>query len=151
MRIKTIILLLIASLMFVSCMDYIDSYHIKVNNKSDKSIYFIISKDETMFDYEKYLLFERIKKGEHIPVIDLTGLNMSDEIKPNSLDEDKGYKDWKRSIKSIKDKKVRFYIVEKDSVDKYGWKYINDNTVYNKKYLLTLKDLKNMNWEIIYE
>lgn len=151
MKAKIKLASLVICLMLLGCMDSMDEYYIKINNKSDESIYLIISEDDKMFDYEKYLLFERIKKGEHVSKIDLTGFNMSDEIHPNSLDKSKGYMDWRQSIKGIKDKKVRFYIVEKDSVVKYGWKYINDSIIYNKKYTLTFDDLRKMKWEITYE
>lgn len=148
---KLNLILCFLSFLLISCLERFKNNTLILNNRSNNSVYFIISENDNMFDYEKYLLFERIKEGEHISEIDLTGLNMSDEIEPNSLEELERYNGWKLNIERAKDKKIRFYIVEKDSVDKYGWKYINDNMVYNKKYLLTLKDLKNMNWEIIYE
>lgn len=148
---KLNIILCLLSFLLISCLERFKNNTLILNNKSNNSVYFIISENDNMFDYEKYLLFERIKKGEHISEIDLTGLNMSDEIEPNSLEELERYNGWKLNIERAKDKKVRFYIVEKDSVDKYGWKYINDNTIYNKKYLLTLDDLEKINWEIVYE
>lgn len=143
--------LLLPFFLVLSCMDSYDSKYVNVKNQSSNSIYFIISKRDIMFDYEKFLINERLKKGEEMSHIDVAELFVYEEHKTNTIQEYKGPMDWKMYLKNVKDKKVRFYIVEKDSVDKYGWKYINDNTVYNKKYLLTLKDLKNMNWEIIYE
>ncbi|MEY4037975.1 MAG: hypothetical protein RIR67_285, partial [Bacteroidota bacterium] len=44
----------------------------------------------------------------------------------------------------------RYYIIKKDSVDKYGWKEIFKRNIYNKKYLFTIEDLDKINWTTTY-
>lgn len=58
---------------------------------------------------------------------------------------------WEEYLKSCDNHKIRFYIIKKDSVDKYGWNNIYTNEIYNKKYLFTIEDLNKINWKIIYD
>lgn len=58
---------------------------------------------------------------------------------------------WEEYIKTCDNQKIRYYIIKKDSVDKYGWKTILSNNIYNKKYLFTIEDLDKINWEIEYK
>ena len=45
---------------------------------------------------------------------------------------------------------MRLFIVSKNDVEKFGWRNVIKNQVYIKKYELTLQDLKDKNWEIVY-
>lgn len=58
---------------------------------------------------------------------------------------------WEEYIERCDNKKARLYIIAKDSIDKYGWQNIYKNNIYSKKYLFTIQDLENINWEITYE
>jgi hypothetical protein len=58
---------------------------------------------------------------------------------------------WEEYIKTCDNQKLRYYIIKKDSVDKYGWKEIFKKNIYNKKYLFTIEDLNKINWEIEYK
>jgi hypothetical protein len=58
---------------------------------------------------------------------------------------------WEEYIKTCDNQKLRYYIIKKDSVDKYGWKEIFKKNIYNKKYLFTIKDLDSLNWSITYD
>lgn len=58
---------------------------------------------------------------------------------------------WEEYIKTCDNQKIRYYIIKKDSVDKYGWKKIFNKNIYNKKYLFTIEDLDKINWEIEYK
>lgn len=58
---------------------------------------------------------------------------------------------WEDYIEKCDVNKVRIYIIVRDSIDKYGWKNIYKNNIYNKKYLFTIQDLEKINWEITYD
>jgi len=58
---------------------------------------------------------------------------------------------WEEYIKTCDSQKIRYYIIKKDSVDKYGWKQIFKKNIYNKKYLFTIEDLDKINWQIEYK
>ena len=58
---------------------------------------------------------------------------------------------WEEYIKTCDNQKIRYYIIKKDSVDKYGWKKIFKKNIYNKKYLFTIEDLDKINWQIEYK
>ena len=146
------LIILFFSAIFFSCSEGFDSNNILIENQSNNSIYSILSLNDEMFDYNKFLIKERIERGEELSVIDITGLFISDEILPKSKNQNSGRpREWKPYINSSSDKKMRLFIIEKDSVDKYGWKLIHQNKIYNKKYLLTLDSLKKWNWKIIYK
>jgi len=73
-------------------------------------------------------------------------------IKPKEkLPNNGGSNKWDVYFESIDDKKVRLFIIKKDSLDKYGWKEILKNNIYNKKYLFTIEDLDKIKWEIEYK
>lgn len=57
---------------------------------------------------------------------------------------------WEEYIKTCDNQRIRYYIIKKDSVDKYGWKDIFKKNIYNKKYLFTIEDLDKINWQIEY-
>lgn len=150
-KLKIIIFLLFITCIINACWEKVDFENLKISNKSDKIIYCSISNNDEFFDYSKYLLSQRIKSGENIKVIDLTDLYLSDIILADTTIKVPRPMIWSDYINKSKDGKIRVFLIEKDSIDKYGWKYINDNTLYNKKYLLTLDDLEEMDWKIIYE
>lgn len=138
-------------LIATSCMDSFDHKYVFINNQSNSSIYSIISNNDEMFDYGKFQTKQRLDNGEKISNIDITGLYISEEQKINSRTKQKGPYDWKRYIKNSRDKKIRLYIISKDSIDKYSWEYIHHNSIYNKKYILTLNELEKLDWEISYK
>ncbi|MDD5150460.1 MAG: hypothetical protein PHC28_08240 [Flavobacterium sp.] len=83
-------------------------------------------------DYDVPFVFTEIKSGQIIANHD-------------------GPRFWDNYFNSLEDKKARLFIVQKDSVDKYGWKEIFKKNIYNKKYLFTIKDLDSLNWTITYD
>lgn len=52
---------------------------------------------------------------------------------------------WDSYFESIPDKKIRLFIILKDSVDKYGWHKIFEKQLYKKKYELKIENLEAKN------
>ncbi len=150
-KLKTIIFLLFIACIINACWEKVDFENLKVSNKSNTAIYCSISNSDEFFDYSKYLLLQRIKSGENISEIDVTDLYLSDIILADATIKVPRPMIWSDYINKSKDGKIRVFLIEKDSVDKYGWKYVNENALYNKKYLLTFDDLEKIDWNIIYE
>ena len=138
-------------LILTSCMDRIDNRYLKIYNNSNKAIYNIISPNDSMnvFQYNDDFVFKGnyiYSKEGNIKMFVFFG------IKPyTKMDSNDRPKNWDLYFESIEDKKMRLFIVNKDSVDKYGWKTIFRKSIYNKKYYLTLENLDNMKWEFEYK
>lgn len=136
-------------IIFCSC-DKLDTRELLLKNNSEKVIFGILSGNDSMNDgsfyyeykddfseskrgdYDAPFVFEEIKKGQIIANSD----------RPRY---------WNNYFNSLEDKQARLFIVEKDSVDKYGWKTIFSKNIYSKKYLFTIEDLDNLNWTITYK
>jgi hypothetical protein len=135
-----------------SCMDRLDNRYLTITNNSDKIIYNIISPNESLNGsghYDEYLHDENtyiLTREDSINKFVFL------EIKPNiNMNTNDRPRNWDLYFESINDKKMRLFIIEKDSVDKYGWKEILNKNIYNKKYLFTIKDLDSLNWTITYD
>jgi hypothetical protein len=118
-----------------SCMDIRDNRYIMFSNKHNETAY-------CFFTNKKLSLEEFLNEQYYLP----------DPVKKDStwsLDRPRG--GWEKYISESQDKKLKIYVIEKDSVDKYGWKEIFKKNICNKKYLLTIKDLDSLNWEIEYK
>jgi hypothetical protein len=132
-------------------MDRLDNRNLMIFNNSNKLIYNIISPNDSInvlgyyndFIYKGNNIY--LKKG-NIKMFVFIGINPKEKLPSN----DRPNK-WDLYFESINDKKMRLFIIEKDSVDKYGWKEIFKKNIYNKKYLLTIKDLNSLNWTITYD
>ena len=126
---------LISFSLFISCMDITDGRCIITHNKSKNGIYcFYLDRELTKMDsLPKYSFppYETKAKDDDCNLI----------VKPR----------WEEYIKTCDNQKLRYYIIKKDSVDKYGWKEIFSKNIYNKKYLFTIEDLEKINWEIEYK
>lgn len=72
---------------------------------------------------------------------DLSKFDISQKsVNPNKKSYDHVDKlTWEKYIKTCDDQKIRYYIIKKDSVDKYGWKEIFKKNIYNKNIFLQLK------------
>lgn len=134
---------------FCSC-DKLDTRELLVKNSSDKVIFSILSKNDNMneagFYYEYQDNFDETKRGDYdAPFI-------FEEIKNGQTIENHDRpRFWDNYFNELEDKKARLFIVQKDSVDKYGWKEIFKKNIYNKKYLFTIEDLDKINWTITYD
>ena len=134
-----------------SCMDKIDKRKLIIYNNSNKVIYSVISSNDSIYNLENYDDF--VYKGNYIytkegdiKLFGFTGINPKEKLPSNG-----GSTKWDVYFESIDDKKIRLFIIYKDSVEKYGWKEILSKNIYNKKYLFTIEDLDKINWEIDYK
>ncbi|HQZ25121.1 MAG TPA: hypothetical protein PLD18_07450 [Flavobacterium sp.] len=123
---------LISFLFLLSCGHKTDGRCIITKNKSKNKIYCLfIDRELNTIDSIPKIRKETIPQEKNIDCI----------IVPY----------WEEYIKTCDDQKIRYYIIKKDSVDKYGWKTIFAKNIYNKKYLFTIEDLDKINWEIEYK
>lgn len=90
------------------------------------------------------------ENSEYYKDLNQMGIIVSDSIMPNESHSKLGTKLWEDYIGLSKDKKMRLYIVEKDSINKYGWEKVHSMNLYNKKYTLDIDDLDSLNWTIEY-
>jgi len=121
--------------LLTSCMDINDSRGIITHNKSNNSIYcFYLQHDLTKMDSVPQYSFPPHETKANEDDINLI-------VKPR----------WEEYIKTCDNQKIRYYIIKKDSVDKYGWETIFRKNIYNKKYLFTIEELDRLNWTIAYE
>lgn len=120
--------------LFTSCMDKIDLRELNVSNTSGKKIYTIIN-DLNIED-------DIVNKNGFVGFQDSLATDITKEID--------GPEDWKTYISHSMNQKLRLYIIEKDSVDKYGWEAIGKRNIYNKKYELDIETLDSLNWRIEY-
>jgi hypothetical protein len=136
-------------LTFCSC-DKLDTRELIVKNSSDKIIYSILSENDNMNDsgfyYEYQNDFDESKRGDYdAPFIFekiMSGKMIANSDRPRY---------WDNYFKRLEDKKARLFIVDKDSVDKYGWKKIFSKNIYSKKYFITLEKLDSLKWQIEYK
>jgi hypothetical protein len=142
-------LLIFILLNFCSC-DKLDTRELVVKNNSDQMIYSILSENDSMngsgFYYEYQDGFDESKRGDYdSPFIFekiMSGKMIANSDRPRY---------WDNYFQRLEDKKARLFIVEKDSVDKYGWKKIFAKNIYNKKYFITLEKLDSLKWQIEYK
>lgn len=118
--------------LFISCIGRkTDGRAIITHNKSMNSIYcFYTNRELYAIDSIPNMGKESIPKEDDFSLI--------------------GLPFWEEYIKTCDNQKLRYYIIKKDSVDKYGWKEIFKKNIYNKKYLFTIEDLDKINWQIEY-
>lgn len=116
----------------------IDRRDVKVINKSKDSIYCLMSGSNSFktpyIDYSEAVINENyiIPKDTFINIID----------KPLN---------WEEYIMKSDEGKMRLFIISKDSVVKYGWREVLTRNIYTKVYQLTIDDLNNNHWQVLYE
>jgi hypothetical protein len=146
MKKRSLIIYLLCVITLYSCMDRIDDHEIKVNNESKNSIFAIVSIDDKMkssMTYIDYCESNKPNRGDSSIVFTKT--------LPNSIEQISGRpRSWDGLFDRAKDKKIRLFIIQIDSVKKYGWDKIFDKNLFNKKISLTLEELKSSDWEIVY-
>jgi hypothetical protein len=134
---------------FCSCDKY-DTRELFVKNSSDKEIFSILSENDNMNDagfyYEYQNGFDETQRGDYDSPFIFTEIKTGQRIANYDTP-----RFWDNYFQRLEDKKARLFIVQKDSVDKYGWKEIFKKNIYNKKYYLTLKHLDSLDWTINYD
>lgn len=117
-----------------------------IGHKSDNR--FIITYNNSKADIYCFFLERELNNIESLSKFDFS----QKSVNPNEESSDHVNKStWEEYIKTCDNQKIRYYIIKKDSVDKYGWKQIFKKNIYNKKYLFTIEDLDKINWQIEYK
>lgn len=132
---------------FISCMDSYDS-SLKVINQSNKSIFTVLSNNDDMFGSGYY---EEFKDYQYTNKDSVFSFKLK-EIRPNVKYDCYGNPThWETYLRRTNDKKVRLFVIPKDTVDKYGWRIVFKNQIYFKKFKFSIEDLEKRNWEFTYE
>jgi hypothetical protein len=138
-------------LFFNGCIfDKQDTQEVIVSNKSEDTIYSILSTNDTMgssFYYDEYRKPEESVKTKADSLWSFKFQPIAPGTQEASHDR---YQSWDTFFKKAIDKKGRVFIIRKDSIDKYGWQRIFDKQVYNKMYLFKKEDIKDNKWTITY-
>ncbi|MEI8202151.1 MAG: hypothetical protein WCH34_04015 [Bacteroidota bacterium] len=58
---------------------------------------------------------------------------------------------WEDFMVNADGYKCRVLIFSIDTIEKYGWEEVTKKSNFVKRYLLNLEDIKNINWQIIYD
>jgi hypothetical protein len=134
---------------FYSC-DKLDDRELRVKNNSDKTIYSILSENDSMnhsgFYYEYQQGFDENKKGDYD-----TPFIFQEIRKGQTAANHDRPRYWEHYFNRLEDRKARLFIIQKDSVQKYGWKMIFKKNSYSKKYDITMQQLDSLNWIIGYD
>ena len=78
--------------------------------------------------------------------------DMQFTIKNKSNEDIYFYANCEDSIINIKDLSKGYLIfLEKTILDAYSWQEIQEKNIFDRQYVLTLEELKSMNYEIIYD
>lgn len=140
MVMKRIFFMFYLILAFQGCIleDPLDKRDVKFLNKSKGAVYGIDSRTDSLDD--------------HYAQLDDTGMEELFKTLQDSviLIRDKPWS-WDKHIQNSKDGKLRFFVISKDSVDKYGWRKIKDRNIYTKVYKVTIEDLNKLKWTIVYD
>ena len=123
-------------LSLTSCLEHIDTRKIKIVNETNKNIYVFDSQNDTFT--EPYISY---------PLDTLLKYEKSEMKNPFYMRNVIG---WKSYIEDSKEGKMRIFLVEQDSIDKYGIKNILEKSIYTKVYKVDIQDLKDCDWEIVY-
>jgi len=118
-------------------MDTAENRYIEITNKSDNDVYCFFSNQELSLDeYVNRTKFSR----EFYELIKKDSLVELDIVRPR----------WEEYIHKANDKKLKIYVIRKDSVELYGWKKIFEMDKYSKKINVTINELDSLNWKITY-
>lgn len=127
---KIVIILLIA-LMGASCKDLVDHvYSIRIQNNSKDTVQF----------YESYYYPDTLIDGTKPRLL---------MVYPSNYSYLDSKKDWDELLVSPKDT-ISIFILNKQTVDKYGWDRIRSDYNILKRYDLSLDDLDKLSWTVTY-
>jgi len=124
--------LIFISTVFFSC-DRVESRFLIIKNESKSEIVCIISEKE----------LNLVGKNDRPLSVDVE-VNKEGNLNPVKPS-------WERFIKKCDGQKLRFYIISKDSISKYGLDTILKKNMYIRKDYFTIEDLEKINFHITYE
>ncbi len=125
-------------LLSLGCMDEFEKRDILIKNNSDKVIYPLISKNESLRD--PYITYNDTL------IENFFGINTFSKGKI----KDKP-RNWDSYIAQSSEQKLHLFIISSDSVRKYGWREVLNKRTYTKYYKLNIKDLDSLKWQINFE
>jgi len=142
---KKFILYLLIIINCIACMDKFNVNNLTISNDSDKEIIYSLSNTDTIFDLKKMKNYQASQGDIFLLFVDSLEKKKTKIIDPRPPH-------WKSYYDpDNKGNKMRLFIIEKDSLDKYGWEGIYQKNLYNAKYLLNNEKLDSLNWTIIYK
>ena len=50
-----------------------------------------------------------------------------------------------------KNYKYLIFIWKASTIERYSWQELSQNNIYDRKYVLSLRDIRDMNWQIVYD
>jgi hypothetical protein len=132
----------------IGCEMYGDN-KLKIINKSDSTIYYLLIGDSDTLSYNKRIsTFELFKKKvNNTEVIDTVFPN---RILPRDSFNYVIHAKWEVTIDNFKDKKLRIFVFEKKILENYTWNEIVHEKRFSAKYSYSVEELKKINWRIIY-
>jgi hypothetical protein len=127
----TFYLIIICSVFF--CCDIIETRILYIKNDSKSPIVCVITKKE----------LNLTGKGDPVLAVEVE-VNKEGDLNP-------GKPSWERYIEKCDGQKLHFYIINQDSINKYGFDSIFKKNMYIRKDYFTIEDLEKNNFRITYK
>ncbi len=118
-------------LLILFACDFTEDRSIIVNNKTDSPIYCLVTNSLIDNNSSKSDICIEILSN------DFGGIN---PVRTR----------WESFIEKNKKKRIELYVFEKDTVEKYGWESSVIDERFSKKFLFTIADLDDIEWELNY-
>ena len=94
--------------------------------------------------------YELMNLNDTIPDLSYCEKTNLYDIYPNSEKILRTQNKWDLSLKGRSDKILRIYIINEDSIKKYGTCKIFKQQIFLKRFDLNYSDLEKLNWKIVY-
>jgi len=94
--------------------------------------------------------YQLMNLNDSIP--DLTSCEKTNlyDVRANSEDILRTQNKWSLYLKGKSDKILRIFIINEDSLSKYGTCKVFEEQIFMKRFDLTYEDLEKLNWRVIY-
>ena len=131
-------ILVLITLLFTSCIyDKVDNRKLIIQNKAKNKIYCFISQSNNFG--ESYLLKDKTLLEDY-------------SIDPGKTSRIfKSPRHWDEEISLSIEGKIRLFIIEYDTIEKYGWEKVFNKAIYTELMKFDLKDLDSCKWQITYD
>lgn len=120
----------------------LDRENITLINKSNDSVYCILSINDSVKTLNHYSGFPK-KLNNYFYTFKVIAPDSTS--KPNDRPEI-----WSELMNQSKNGKMRLFIIEKKLVDKNGWKAVLSENIYTRKYEFNIDDLDKIDWKVRY-